>query len=266
MLDDHPLAGRTALVTGAGRGIGRATALALAGAGADLVLLARSADQLAAVAGEIRDLGRTAHPIRADLEDPRGVRSAGDEVLDVSGGVDILVNNAARVAPLGGTARLDQDDILDALVLNVLSAVALTSALLPVMVRRGWGRIVNVSSGIVARPEGMVGGNVYVTTKAALEAHTVNLAAELDGTGVTANVYRPGTVDTAMQEWIRDQDPERIGEALHQRFVSSHAEGRLITPERSAAVLLERLLGDGTGRIWDVAAAPGATGDPARSR
>jgi NAD(P)-dependent dehydrogenase (short-subunit alcohol dehydrogenase family) len=63
----------------------------------------------------------------------------------------------------------------------------------------------------------MVRGNAYATTKAALEADTVNLAAELAGTGVTVNAYRPGGVDTAMQAWIRSQDPERIG-ALHERF------------------------------------------------
>jgi NAD(P)-dependent dehydrogenase (short-subunit alcohol dehydrogenase family) len=64
----------------------------------------------------------------------------------------------------------------------------------------------------------MIGGNAYVTAKAGLEAHTVNLAAELADTGVTVNVFRPGMVDTAMQEWIRGQDPAEIGEALHERF------------------------------------------------
>ena len=98
-------------------------------------------------------------------------------------------------------------------------------------------------------------GNAYAATKAALEAHTVNLAAELAGTGVTVNVYRPGGVDTAMQAWIRSQDPERIG-ALYERFHRNYAEGALITPEHSAAALLAHLAGDDTGGIWDVGAAP----------
>ena len=102
----------------------------------------------------------------------------------------------------------------------------------------------------------MVGGNAYAATKAALEAHTVNLAAELAGTGVTVNAYRPGGVDTAMQAWIRGQDPRRIGAALHERFTRSFAEGDLITPDRSAAVLLEHLAGDDTGAVWDVNTAP----------
>jgi len=116
--------------------------------------------------------------------------------------------------------------------------------------------VVNVSSGIVANPAGMVRGNAYATTKAALEAHTVNLAAELRGTGVTVNVYRPGMVDTAMQAWIRQQDPERIGTGLHERFNRNFAEGSLLTPEHSAAVLLAHLAGDETGSIWDVSTAP----------
>jgi NAD(P)-dependent dehydrogenase (short-subunit alcohol dehydrogenase family) len=102
----------------------------------------------------------------------------------------------------------------------------------------------------------MVRGNAYATTKAALEAHTVNLAAELRGTGVTVNAYRPGGGDTAMQAWIRQQDPERIGADLHERFNRNFAEGTLITPEHSAAALLAHLAGDDTGTIWDVSTAP----------
>ncbi len=98
----------------------------------------------------------------------------------------------------------------------------------------------------------MPGGNAYATTKSALEAHTRNLAEELAGTGVTVNVYRPGSVDTAMQAWIRSQSPDEIGAALHQRFVRNHEQGAMLTPEYSAASLLCQLAGDGTGQIWAV--------------
>ncbi|MFZ0976724.1 MAG: SDR family NAD(P)-dependent oxidoreductase, partial [Solirubrobacteraceae bacterium] len=101
---------------------------------------------------------------------------------------------------------------------------------LPVMLERRWGRVVNVSSGIVASPAAMVGANANAATKAALEVHTVNLAAELAGTGATVNTYRPGSVDTAMQAWIRDQDPDAIGRALHERFTERRAAGGLINP------------------------------------
>jgi NAD(P)-dependent dehydrogenase (short-subunit alcohol dehydrogenase family) len=99
----------------------------------------------------------------------------------------------------------------------------------------------------------MIGANAYTATKAALEAHTLNLAAELQGSGVTVNVFRPGTVDTAMQGYIREQDPEQIGAALHERFIAMHESGSLTTPEQSARALLEHLRTGGSGQIWDVA-------------
>ena len=128
------------------------------------------------------------------------------DLVDAVGVVDILINNAATVAPLGPSIGIAADAFRDALTLNVVAPAALTADLLRGMLEQGWGRIVNVSSGIAAHPEAMIGGNSYATTKAALEAYTVNLAAELAGTGVTVNAYRPGTVDTAMQAWIRAQE------------------------------------------------------------
>jgi NAD(P)-dependent dehydrogenase (short-subunit alcohol dehydrogenase family) len=249
------LAGKTALITGAGRGIGRAIALGLADAGAHVILLARTTGQLEETRALLRESGVPAQRIRvvpADLadEDQRGDAMA---TVLAAGRVDILVNNAATVEPLGPTVAIKAEDLRLAFEVNVVAPAALTAAVLPGMLQAGWGRIVNVSSGIAANPAGMVRGNAYATTKAALEAHTVNLAAELRGTGVTVNVYRPGGVDTAMQAWIRQQDPERIGAGLHERFNRNYAEGSLITPERSAAVLVARLADDDTGAVWDVA-------------
>ncbi|HEX6527312.1 MAG TPA: SDR family oxidoreductase [Streptosporangiaceae bacterium] len=255
------LADKTALVTGAGRGIGRAIALGLADAGADLVLLARTAEQLDETRALLRERGVPAQRIRvvpADLADEEQLVRAATTVL-ADGRVDILINNAATVEPLGPTAGIKAEDLRLAFELNVVAPTALTAAVLPGMLKSGWGRVVNVSSGIVANPGGMVRGNAYTATKAALEAHTVNLAAELRGTGVTVNAYRPGGVDTAMQAWIREQDPERIGAGLRDRFTKNFAEGALITPEHSAAVLLAHLAGDDTGAIWDVSTAPAGT-------
>ncbi|HEX6445276.1 MAG TPA: SDR family oxidoreductase [Streptosporangiales bacterium] len=246
----HPFAGRTALVTGAGRGIGRAVALQLADAGARVVLVARTEAQLAGTSSEIAGREGDATAVRADLADHAQVRRLAADVLAEHGRIDILVNNAATVAPLGPSVGVDLDQYAAQLQLNVLAVATLTFALLPPMLDVGWGRVVNVSSGIAADPAGMIGGNAYATTKAALEAHTVNLAAELDGTGVTVNAFWPGTVDTAMQTWIRDQDPDRIGAALHQRFSAYLSEGRLIAPERAASTLLTHLTGNATGQVW----------------
>jgi NAD(P)-dependent dehydrogenase (short-subunit alcohol dehydrogenase family) len=251
-------AGKTALITGAGRGIGRAVAIGLADAGARVALLARTAAQLDETRAVLLEQGVPAQRVRvlpADLADEEQRGRAAAAVL-AAGRVDILVNNAATVEPLGPTAGIAASDLRLAFEVNVVAPAALTAAVLPGMLDAGWGRIVNVSSGIAAYPAGMLRGNAYATTKAALEAHTVNLAAELRGTGVTVNAYRPGGVDTAMQAWIRRQDPGRIGAGLHERFNRNYAEGTLITPEHSAAALLAHLAGDGTGAIWDVSTAP----------
>jgi NAD(P)-dependent dehydrogenase (short-subunit alcohol dehydrogenase family) len=246
------LNGRTALVTGAGRGIGRAIALELAKTGVSVALVARSRDELLDSAASVRELGGTAVVITADVADPDQLARCATRARDELGGVDILINNAAVVWPLGMSAEVDPVDWAAAIGINVVAVASLTFALLPAMLEQKWGRIVNVSSGVVARPASMIGGNAYVTGKAALEAHTVNLAAELADSGVTVNAFRPGSVDTAMQAWIRGQDPDRIGVSLHQRFSRSYAEGSLITTERSARSLLDRLPGEETGQIWDV--------------
>jgi NAD(P)-dependent dehydrogenase (short-subunit alcohol dehydrogenase family) len=251
-------AGKTALITGAGRGIGRAIALGLARSDARVVLLARTAAQLEetrALLGKRGVPSQRIQVVSADLADEEQRSRAAAAAL-AAGRVDILVNNAATVEPLGPTANITAADLRLAFEVNVVAPVALTSAVLPGMLDAGWGRVVNVSSGIAAYPAGMIRGNAYATTKAALEAHTINLAAELHGTGVTVNAYRPGGVDTAMQAWIRRQAPERIGAALHERFNRNYAEGTLITPEHSAAALLAHLAGDDTGAIWDVSTAP----------
>lgn len=248
---------KTALVTGAGRGIGRAVALGLGDAGARVILLARTAAQLEETRALLRERGVPAGRVSvlpADLADEEDRSRAAAAAL-AAGRVDILVNNAATVEPLGPTAAVPVAELRRTFELNVIAPAALAAAVLPGMLETGWGRIVNVSSGIVARPDSMVRFNAYAATKAALEAHTVNLAAELRGTGVTVNAYRPGGVDTAMQAWIRQQDPERIGTAAYEQFNQNFADGSLITPGQSAAALIAHLGGDDTGVIWDVSGA-----------
>jgi len=97
----------------------------------------------------------------------------------------------------------------------------------------GWGRIVNVSSGIVAQLAAMLRANAYATSKAALEAHTVNLAAELAGAGVTVNAFRPGEVDTAMQAWIPRAGP---GPDRHRTALAVHRVLPARKPDQPAAV------------------------------
>jgi 3-oxoacyl-[acyl-carrier protein] reductase len=245
------LDGRVALVTGAGRGIGAEITFGLAARGARVALLARTASQLDQIAATVTAAAGTALALTADLADDAQTDAALRRARSELGEIGLLVNNAAVVGPLAPTSELTRQEIADALTLNVVAPIYLSGRLLPAMLADGWGRIVNVSSGVVSRPQMMTRGTVYAASKAALEAHTLNLSAELAGTGVTANVYRPGAVDTEMQAWIRGQDPDRIGSELHERFMQSHAAGALLTPQQSAAALLARLDSDATGQIWE---------------
>ena len=242
---------RTALVTGAGRGIGREIALGLAREGARLAVLARSAGQVQETVRLIQDAGGEALAIAADVADDTAITSALARVTGAYGPVEVLVNNAAVVAPLGPSHTVDPADWAAAIAVNLTAPARLSFAVLPAMLERGWGRIVNVSSGVAASPGSMIGGNAYVTSKAALEAASLNLAAELTGSGVTVNVYRPGAVDTAMQAWIRDQDDAGIAE-LREWFRTMHREGRLISAAHSAAALVRRIADADTGQIWSV--------------
>lgn len=245
------LEGKTALVTGAGRGIGQAIAVELAAGGMAVALVARSEDQLAETAQRVKQLGASAVVVGAELTDLRQVARAVHRATEQLGAVDVLINDAAMVGPLGPSALVDPSEWAATFSVNVVAAAALTFAVVPSMVGRGWGRIANVSSAIVGRPAAMIGMNAYAASKSALEAHSFNLAAELVGTGVMVNAFRPGSVDTAMQAGIRAQDPAQIGAGLHEWFARSHAEGNMITPEQSAHSLTTHLVSDATGEVWD---------------
>jgi 3-oxoacyl-[acyl-carrier protein] reductase len=119
------------------------------------------------------------------------------------------------------------------------------------MLDRKWGRVVNLSSAAVAASTTLLGTNAYLAVKAGLEAHTVNLAAELADSGVTAIVYRPGLVDTEMSAFVQ-QEMRTFRPALAEDVERSRRAGVMLTPEASAAALLAHLDHDETGRIWHV--------------
>jgi 3-hydroxybutyrate dehydrogenase len=189
----HPgmwLAGRTALVTGGGRGIGAATARRLAAAGARLVVWGRTAAEVDAVAAELGGLA-----IVCDLADREATDSALARVAAEAAPVDVLVNNAgiAHSAPLARTA---DDDWARLLAINVTAAFRLTRALVPGMVERGWGRVINLASN--AGVSGYRYTAAYCASKHAMVGMTRALAIDLARTGVTINAVCPGWVATRM--------------------------------------------------------------------
>jgi 3-oxoacyl-[acyl-carrier protein] reductase len=213
-------------------------------------VLARSIDEVGETVERIEKCGGEALGVPADVSSADQVGAALAKIEERWGPVEILINNAAVVSPIGPSVEIDPSEWETAIRINLVALACLNFSVLSGMLEARWGRIVNVSSSIAAHPAGMVRANAYATSKAAVEAHTLNLAAEVATTGITVNAYRPGSVDTAMQAWVRDQNPYRVGTDLHRRFVSSHEEGSLLTPAESASSLLTHLRSTETGKIW----------------
>lgn len=189
---DLQLSGKRALVTGAGRGIGKAVALRLAQEGARVALLARSREDLEAVAAELPGESLV---VPADTTDDAAVRAAVAAVVQAWGGVDVLVNAAARpasTAPVPALADLPDDALRDEVETKVLGYLRTARAAAPHMVAQGWGRIVNVS-GLNARATGNLVGTVR---NVAVAAMTANLAEELGPSGVNVTVVHPGRTVT----------------------------------------------------------------------
>jgi len=235
------LDGRTALVTGAGRGLGAAIAAELAAQGAHVGVLARTAAEVRGVAARV---GGT--PLVADVADANRLRA----VLQSFGEADVVVANAGVVWPLGRFVEVDMDEWERALAINVNGAARVVHAVLPGMLRRGWGRVVTISSG-AARAPGMPSASAYSTSKAALDLFTLNLAREIDGSGVTANAVRPGVVDTEMQTFMRSHPREVVGPEFHDRFHGLHERGELVAADESARFVVEVVLGDANGAVTD---------------
>jgi 3-oxoacyl-[acyl-carrier protein] reductase len=201
------LAGKVALVTGASQGIGRACAVALAEAGADVVLGSRNLERLAAVAQEIEGLGRRAMPARLDVASMDSVREAVGKALEAWEKIDILVNNAA-ITRDNLLLRLKAEDWEAVIRTNLQGAYHSIKAVLPGMVRRRWGRIVNIAS--VVAQSGNPGQANYIASKAGLIGLTKAVAAEVASRAITVNAVAPGFIDTAMTRALPEEVRQKI--------------------------------------------------------
>jgi 7-alpha-hydroxysteroid dehydrogenase len=206
ILDRFSVLDRVAIVTGAGRGIGAASALALAEAGADVVISARSAEQLANVAGRIEAVGRRAVVVPADLRDLDAVASLAEAAVTQLGRLDIVVNNVGGTIP---NALLDTDAayLEEAFHFNVTTAHQLVRASVPRMLDSdGGGAVVNISS-VMGRVSGR-GYLAYGTAKAAL-SHYTRLAARDLCPHIRVNAIAVGSVRTSALEFVVSDDSTR---------------------------------------------------------
>jgi NAD(P)-dependent dehydrogenase (short-subunit alcohol dehydrogenase family) len=196
--DDIDLTDQVAVVTGGGRGIGRAIALGLATAGASVAVVARTQAEAAEVARQIGRAEGRSIAIPADVSLPSDVDRMIGEIERSLGPVDLLVNNAGLAGPIGPTWEIDPGEWWRCVEVNLRGPMLCTRAVLPHMVARRRGRIVNVASGAGTRAIPHFGA--YVTSKAALIRFTEVVAAEVAENGVSAFSIQPGTVRTTMAE------------------------------------------------------------------
>ena len=222
---------RVAVVSGGGTGIGRAAASALAADGTDVVIVGRRGDVLRTAAEEInRDGpggGGEVSWVQADVSDPGQTAAAVEVIRRRHAAVDVVVNNAGGSVPARANLAGLAVTWLEAYQKNVISAVLLTSALLP-MLRRPGGRVIIVGSRVAS-----TGGASppYVAAKSALTGWMLSLAAQLGPEGITANVVSPGyTVGTELLTG-------RMPAERHERIVAGIAAGRPAQPEEIAAVI-----------------------------
>jgi NAD(P)-dependent dehydrogenase (short-subunit alcohol dehydrogenase family) len=243
-----PLAGRGAVVTGGGRGIGAAIAAALAAAGAAVIVTARTASEIEHVAGDLTARGFKAWAVACDVTDEEAVRALGDAARARLGAVDILVNNAgtSSSAPF---ARLSLAEWNRVLSVNATGAFLAAREFVPAMVACGFGRVVSVAS--VAGLEGAKYIAHYCAAKHALIGLTRALAVELAGTGVTANAVCPGYADTPMTEATLATVQSKTGltrERALDAVLAAAGQERLVTPAEVAEAVLALCGADAAAR------------------
>ncbi|MHB8511002.1 MAG: SDR family NAD(P)-dependent oxidoreductase [Actinomycetota bacterium] len=222
-LDMFSLEGRTALVTGASRGIGEAIALTFAEAGADVAVVARSADALETIAGKIGATGRRGLAVPTDVTDEGQITACVERVLSEFGKIDVLVNNAGGSNFMAQVPDMRTSGWHKTISLNLTSAFLFSKLVATHMRDRGTGSIINMSS--VAGVEGAPGLAAYSASKFGLRGLTMSMAKELAYAGVRVNAISPGWIKTELNEAFRpDEEAEKafVANVPMQRWGEVH--------------------------------------------
>jgi 3-oxoacyl-[acyl-carrier protein] reductase len=246
---------KLAIVTGAGRGLGRLITLELAAAGVDVLMIGRGGEALRRTADETARAGAAhAFPMPCDIGAPGAVAAILAAAAD-AGGADILVNNAAIQGPIGPAWEIDDDAFARTMRLNFLMPVALTRAVLPAMLTRGAGWIVNISGGGATSPRPML--SAYSAAKVALVRFGETLAAELAGRGVRVNSVAPGAFASGMTHAILAAGAhagQQEADAA-ERLATSGDEGNAVQAAKLVAYLVAGAGSEVTGKllsaVWD---------------
>jgi len=254
-MDKRKLEGRVALITGASRGIGRAIARGYAKEGAVIAVTARTEGDLHSLAGEVQSAGGKALAIRADLVDVAAPAEVIRQVLEAFGTIDILVNNAGIGSSSSPRPVVDFDDEFwnKTLALNLTAPYKLSKAVLPIMLQKKWGRIINIASINGKLPA--IHGAAYTASKHGLLGLTRTLALEVARDGITVNAICPGPVKTEMNERRVEYDAKRLGLSMVELESRLTPIGRRLEPEEIVPMALLLALDESaaiTGQAFNV--------------
>ena len=229
--------GKWALITGANRGIGYRIAKFMARKGCNLILHSRSLEHTKAVLEEVRAMGVEAYDIAAELSDLSQVEAMMNEIEKRGKPVDILFNDAAvQIAYRTDYWKTPVEDYSKSFVINTIAPMMLCYHFIPKMIERGWGRVINTTSGIRNEPE-QAG---YSASKAALDKVTSDLAGKLDGTDVCINLADPGWCRTDLGGPNAPNDPDSVIPGIVVgAFVDDKKSGRWLGAQDLAGLSLE---------------------------
>ena len=253
------LAGRSAIITGANQGLGRAIAEAFVRAGAGVLLVARGEELLRAVQDELSPLatgpGQRVHIMRGDVSKPESCAAIVKHAEEAMPDLSILVNNAGVYGPMGNLEDVDWTKWVEAIQINLFGTVLMCRAMIPLLRRRGSGKIINLSGGGATSPLPRI--SAYAASKTAVVRLTETLAEELREAHIDVNAIAPGPLNTRFLDQVLAAGPEKVGADFYKRSLKQRDEGGApLEKGAELAVFLACALSDGiTGRllsaIWD---------------
>lgn len=222
---------KVAIITGGGRGLGRSVALAFGREGAKVALAARTKKQIEHVAEELRSIRKSVIAIPTDVSDEDQVNHLVNKTLEAYGTIDILVNNAGARGPIGPIHKISLEEWEQTLRLNLTATFLCSKAVLPVMLEKREGKIINIATTMTPRPN----LTPYMVAKAGVSHFTKQLSREVKEFNIQVNAIHPGVMDTKMQKELRKAGTEAVGTDMFERM---KAEGILHSPDEPAQLVL----------------------------
>lgn len=221
---------KVAIITGGGRGLGRSVALAFAREGAKVALAAKTKEQIEHVAEEIRSLKKSAIAVPTDVSDENHVNHLVKKTLEVYGTIDILVNNAGIIGPICPIYKVSLEKWEEMLKVNLTATFLCSKAVLPLMMKKKRGKIINVATTTIPTPN----LTSYCVAKAGVAHFSKQLAREVKDFNIQVNTIYPGVMDTQMQQEIRKAGTKAIGTDMFERL----KEERILHPPDEPAELV----------------------------